>query len=130
MTMTVAPIALILEDDPASRTLLSGWVTRVGWTVITATSSAEALTLLKQTRPVVVFVDLLLADGDSGWQFMRSLKAMYSAGDDLPFCVTVSSSHSEELSYRAYEEGFRASLAKPVNRLDLLKILAQAFQSS
>jgi len=50
--------ALIIDDDDDARELLADAIERAGYTVATARDGAEALELLRDLHPAVVFLDL------------------------------------------------------------------------
>jgi DNA-binding response OmpR family regulator len=76
--MPEGPLALNVNDDEASRYLLSRILKRAGFEVIEAATGAEAIQLAAQ-RPVLVLLDLRLPDG-SGVDVCRQLKASPGVG--------------------------------------------------
>jgi DNA-binding response OmpR family regulator len=62
---------LIVEDDPAIRTLLEDVLRDSGYTVASAESGDEALDQMRARHPDLVLLDLMLP-GMNGWTFLRT----------------------------------------------------------
>jgi two-component system, NarL family, nitrate/nitrite response regulator NarL len=82
---------LIVDGDPASRTLMSRVLKRVGYTTHEAASGEEALAAAKRERPALVVLEVLLP-GVSGYEVCRELKDEF--GEALPI-VFVSGTRTE-----------------------------------
>lgn len=65
---------LVIDDDVVMRELLYDLLTRKGYTVLTATSGAQALDLLKAHRPHCLLVDTGMP-GASGLETARAVRA-------------------------------------------------------
>src|SRR5205823_2990579 len=65
--------ALVIDDDPAARELLTRHLTAQGWEVLTASNGREGLERLKQRRPAVILLDLLMPEMD-GFAFVEALR--------------------------------------------------------
>jgi len=70
----VSPTVLVVDDDRATRELISRGLAREGFRAITAASGEEALHLARTQRPDVISLDVLMP-GMDGWTVLRSLKA-------------------------------------------------------
>jgi signal transduction histidine kinase/CheY-like chemotaxis protein len=79
----VAPTVLVVDDDRATRELISRGLVREGFRVVTASSGEEALHLARTQRPDVISLDVLMP-GMDGWTVLRSLK-----GDPLTASIPV-----------------------------------------
>jgi signal transduction histidine kinase len=82
---------LVVEDDPALRKLARGVLEEYGYGVYDAGSAAEAMTLWRQHGDQIrlLFTDIVLPDGVSGWKLAENLRAennelkvIYSTGFD------------------------------------------------
>ena len=62
---------LVVEDDSAIRSLLHDVLRDSGYTVATAQSGHEALERMRDQRPDLVLLDLMLP-GMNGWTFLRT----------------------------------------------------------
>lgn len=58
------PVVLVVEDDNDSAALLTEHLARLGCRTVRAPTVNAARGILARTRPALVFVDLLLPDGD------------------------------------------------------------------
>jgi two-component system, OmpR family, response regulator len=76
-----SPVRVVVVDDEASLTdLLSMALRYEGWDVRTAADGHTALSLVREFRPDVVVLDIMLPDLDG----MRVLSRMRSDGTDVP----------------------------------------------
>jgi PAS domain S-box-containing protein len=69
-----AGLVLIVDDDPASRELLSRFVVRDGFAVRCAHDGAEGLRLAREFRPTAILLDVMMPRMD-GWSVLSALKA-------------------------------------------------------
>jgi len=70
----VSPTVLVIDDDRATRELISRGLVKEGFRAITAASGEEGLQLARTQRPDVISLDVLMP-GMDGWTVLRSLKA-------------------------------------------------------
>ncbi|MBB5693010.1 response regulator [Muricoccus pecuniae] len=70
----MAGLVLVVDDDPASRELLSRFVVRDGFAVRCASDGEEGLRLAKQLRPTAILLDVMMPRMD-GWSVLTALKA-------------------------------------------------------
>ncbi len=82
---------LVVEDDPALRKLARGVLEEYGYGVYDAGSAKEAMTIWRQRSEQIrlLFTDIVLPDGISGWKLAEDLRAendqlkvIYSTGFD------------------------------------------------
>lgn len=81
---------LIVDDDPAVVEVLKDFFTEAGYTTDTALTGRDALTLIQQTRPEVVLLDIRMPDID-GVEVLGRIRAahpeipviMITGNDDL-----------------------------------------------
>jgi DNA-binding response OmpR family regulator len=66
-------LALIVEDDPATRTLEEIVLQADGFTVLTAKNGEEGIRLARERCPAVILLDLALPTA-SGFDVLRTLK--------------------------------------------------------
>src|SRR6185503_4807462 len=64
---------LVVDDDSATRELLSGLIGRTGAVVATAASAAEALEEIKRRPPALIVADIGLP-GEDGCALMRRVR--------------------------------------------------------
>ncbi|WP_198381477.1 ATP-binding protein [Roseomonas sp. KE2513] len=71
---TQAGLVLVVDDDAASRELLSRFVVRDGFAVRCAHDGEEGLRLAKALRPTAILLDVMMPRMD-GWSVLTALKA-------------------------------------------------------
>ncbi|WP_338662153.1 response regulator [Pararoseomonas sp. SCSIO 73927] len=69
-----AGLVLVVDDDPASRELLSRFVVRDGFAVRCAHDGEEGLRMARQLRPTAILLDVMMPRMD-GWSVLTALKA-------------------------------------------------------
>jgi signal transduction histidine kinase/DNA-binding response OmpR family regulator len=69
-----APLVLLVDDDKATREVLSRGLEKEGFRLLVASSGEEALRLARERKPDVISLDVLMP-GMDGWTVLRSLKA-------------------------------------------------------
>ncbi|HEY3040127.1 MAG TPA: PAS domain S-box protein [Pyrinomonadaceae bacterium] len=86
-TAGVQPLAgvcvLLVEDDDDSRYLLTLILARYGAEVVSASSSAEALTSFTQKTPDIVISDIGMSEED-GYELIRKLRLLPVQGSPVP----------------------------------------------
>jgi CheY-like chemotaxis protein len=69
-----AATVLVVDDDRATRELISRGLVKEGFRVIPAASGEEAIRLAREKRPDAISLDVLMP-GMDGWTVLRALKA-------------------------------------------------------
>jgi serine/threonine protein kinase len=103
--------ALVADDDPATRYILSSVLARNQIAFDEAENGAAAIKLLKSNRYELVFIDLLMPRMD-GWGVIDYLRAKRS--DKSPRVFIVTGVHDQKLS-AADEDIVSGLLYKPIN---------------
>jgi CheY-like chemotaxis protein len=80
---------LVVEDDAATREMLSRTLGREGWTVIEAENGRVGLDRLADHRPGLVLLDLMMPEMD-GFTFLEALRAQEAP---LPPVVVLTAKH-------------------------------------
>jgi twitching motility two-component system response regulator PilH len=101
---------LIVDDSATDLKKLEQIVESGGYSVITAASGKEALERVKQDRPDVVFLDIIMNDLN-GFQVCRALTSDATTRD-IPI-VLVSSKREKSDKVWGVEQGARAYVTKP-----------------
>jgi CheY-like chemotaxis protein len=78
---------LIVEDDPDVREFMDVLLSDSGFHTVTAKNGAEALQAVRQTRPCLVLLDLMMPVMD-GWTFRDRQLADPDIADVPVVCVT------------------------------------------
>lgn len=124
--MSGRPTVLLVEDDPdllrfARLTLRLG-----GYRALTASDGADALALLRRSRPDLMLLDLRLP-GVDGWQVLATLQAEPTLQHVRVVILTASADYDEERRARA--SGVVEYLVKPISADGLLDAVDRALAS-
>lgn len=114
---------LVIDDDPAVRDLMSRFLTKQGFAIVTAQNGAEGLRLAKEAEPFLITLDIMMPEID-GWSVLKHLKADPRLGY-IPVIV-ISIVEKEEMRMNL---GASSYLIKPVDR-DQLSLLVEQYRSS
>jgi CheY-like chemotaxis protein len=105
---------LIVDDDRDTLEIMRIILDTHGAQTAVAATATEGLAILSAIRPEVVLSDISLPDHD-GYEFVRRIRALPvdEGGDTIVVAVSahVYTAHRE----RAFDAGFQAFLAKPLN---------------
>jgi two-component system, response regulator YcbB len=110
----------IIDDDPVCQRMLSRIVedSRVGEVIGTADSGTKGLSLVMETKPDVVLIDLLMPEMD-GIETIEQLKARGFTGK----FIMISQIENKGMVGKAYQEGVEFFIHKPINRVEVETIL-------
>jgi two-component system, OmpR family, phosphate regulon response regulator PhoB len=115
-----APLVLLVDDEPAIRTICRVNLEGDGLAVTEANDGAEALQVVKRARPSLVLLDVMMP-GVDGWRVAEAL-----AEDDdtreIPV-VFLSARAAEEDRLRAQELGAVGYVVKPFDPIELAGIV-------
>jgi signal transduction histidine kinase/CheY-like chemotaxis protein len=88
------PLALIAEDDPATREVLRRTLEKDGWEVMEAANGRQALERVARRPPSVIVLDLLMPEMD-GFEFLNELRRR-PEGQKIPVLVVTVKELTEE----------------------------------
>jgi PAS domain S-box-containing protein len=130
-----APIAgvrvLVVDDQEEARVTLAHFLRQCGAVVTTASSGAQALTVLSNpwggARPDVLLCDIVMPEED-GYAALRRVRALeealgVAASERIP-AVALTSLKGNEVRLRTLSAGFRFHVAKPVDPVELTLVIA------
>ena len=111
----MATCILVVDDDPETRDLMDAVLTRSGYTVVTADNGREALDVLEQVRPDLIFLDIHMPvmDGEQFREIQRRDRELLQ----IP-TVVMTAANVDPLLDIAVEE----TLHKPVHLREVLAI--------
>ena len=118
------PEVLVVEDDDAIRSLVAEVLQDDGYAVREATNGAEALEVLREARPDLIVLDLMMPVMD-GWTFVSECQRMDWCGE-VPILVTSASHDLPRTAEQLREMGVKTCLAKPFD-VDGLLALVQRY---
>ena len=108
---------LVVDDSPTDRQHLTDVLTKAGYKVTGAASAEEALAKVKQAKPDLVLMDVVMP-GQSGFQATRTL-AKDEATKNIPVIICTSKAQETDKAW-GMRQGARDYLVKPVAAADLL----------
>ena len=126
---TVVPAAsrsatvLVIDDDAASRDLLSRILERDGYRVVVAASGADGLDLTHRLRPDAITLDVMMPEMN-GWTVLSTLKA-----DPVLKSIPVLLISIVDEASTAMAMGASNFIAKPVDPQRLLAIMSGCVRS-
>jgi signal transduction histidine kinase/ActR/RegA family two-component response regulator len=126
---TLAPSALtglsvlVVEDDAATREVLTMMLATAGADVQSAGSADDALRTIQWLRPDIVVSDISMP-GEDGYAFMRRLRGLERGRRGIPAIALTAHARPEDTE-QAFVAGFAEHLAKPVDAPDLVLAIAR-----
>lgn len=114
---------LIVEDHRETAEMICRWTEMAGHQTRVCYTGFQALQAAPSFRPEVVLLDLGLPDMD-GWDLARSFRK-----DFLLSCVkiiAISAFQTNDDKRRSQEAGIDYHMGKPVQRIEVVSLLAQA----
>ncbi len=116
---------LVVDDDDDILSLLSTWLGKEGFDVVTVSSGEEALGQMQTLRPNLVITDLFMG-GMSG---MELLSTIHSDSPLLPV-IMLSGQAKIPDAVKATHLGSSAFLTKPINKEELFEQVKRALRLS
>ena len=113
---------LVVDDDPATLRFVRNTLTDTGYAPTVAADGEEALVLMKEHRPHLVLLDLVLPDAD-GIELMGDLLRI----DDVPV-VFISVYGRDQVIARALERGASDYIVKPFSPTELVARVGAALR--
>lgn len=112
---------LIVDDSPTERYYLTDILVKHGFTVTTAENGEEALAKVREDKPELILMDVVMP-GANGFQVTRSI-AKDPEMQDIPVIIC-STKNQETDRVWGLRQGARDYLVKPVNPAELLAKIA------
>ncbi|RLA16189.1 MAG: hybrid sensor histidine kinase/response regulator, partial [Gammaproteobacteria bacterium] len=114
---------LVIDDDPEACEIMERYLTKDGYTVVTADSGAQGLRLAHEIQPAVITLDVMMPSMD-GWSVLSALKADPILHNTPVIMVTMVDDRT-----RGYSLGAVDYLTKPVDRQLLHKTLSRYYST-
>ena len=109
---------LVVDDSPTDRQYLSDILAKSGYVVSTAESAEEALAKVKQHRPDLVLMDVVMP-GQNGYQATRTL-SKDSSTKDIPVIICTTKDQETDKIW-GLRQGAKDYVTKPVNEGELIE---------
>jgi two-component system, cell cycle response regulator DivK len=113
---TLVPSVLVVDDFPDGREMVAEYLAFRGFSVLQASTGAEALALARKHRPRLILMDLGMP-GVDGWETTRRLKADERTRDIIIIALTAHALASQHAS--AIQAGCDDVIAKPFELTEL-----------
>ena len=116
---------MVVDDDDDILSLLTTWLGKEGFEVLTCSSGEEALSQLYNVHPDLVITDLFMG-GMSGMEVLSSIHK------DNPLLPVIMLSGQAKIpdAVKATHLGSSAFLTKPINKEELFKQVEKALRIS
>jgi two-component system response regulator HydG len=118
-------VLLVVEDDEKLARSMGRFLSQRGFVVRLVETEAGALEMLGEATPEAAILDVHLADG-SGLDVLEHLRQV---GASIP-AIVMTADDSLAVRQRAERLGVAAFLTKPVQPLDLLRVLQQTLRQA
>jgi len=116
-------VVLTVDDDRDNRNLVFATLEQHGAAVLTASSSSEALEILRRT-PVQVLLSDIAMPGEDGYTLLRRLRTTESAEIANIASAALTSLARDEDRREAIRAGFQLHLTKPIDAVSLVEAVA------
>lgn len=113
-------IVLVVDDDRDNRDMLCLLLDLAGHEVHSAGSARQALRLCDRFLPDTFFIDIIMPGGD-GYELCRTLRERPGSRDAAIYAL--SGFHDAGHRHRCEAAGFTATLLKPADPLELLRLM-------
>jgi len=120
---TATATVLVIDDDTAALDLTRRFLTREGFSVVTATDGEKGLELARKLRPRAITLDVMMP-GMDGWTVLSTLK-QDPATAEIPVIMLTMLDERE----KGFALGASEYLGKPIDR-ERLAALLQRFRGS
>ncbi|MGE0563508.1 MAG: response regulator [Pseudolabrys sp.] len=110
---------LVVDDDPTVHEVLSATLAREGYRLMHAHDGAEALTMMRKSRPDIVTLDVMMPQTD-GWSVLGIMKSDPDLQDIPVIMVTIVDDRNLGFSLGASE-----FMTKPIDRVRLVALIGQ-----
>ena len=108
---------LVVDDSPTDRQYLSDILVKSGYAVTIAENAEEALAKVKQKKPDLVLMDVVMP-GQNGYQATRQL-TKDDATKHIPVIICTTKGQETDKLW-GMRQGARDYIVKPVSQSDLL----------
>jgi PAS domain S-box-containing protein len=111
--------ALVVDDDPDARELLTDMLQARGVRVRSAASAREGLAALESELPDIILSDLAMPEED-GYDLIRAIRERPADSGGLVPAIAVTAYARPEDETRSLLSGFQVHLTKPIDPVELI----------
>jgi signal transduction histidine kinase/FixJ family two-component response regulator len=108
---------LVIDDDSAVRDLMSRFLSKLGFDVVSAANGQEGVSIAKRIHPLIITLDVVMP-GMNGWAVLKQLKADPELADIPVIMVTI-----VDNKVTGFDLGASDYLIKPINRTRLAGLI-------
>jgi len=112
-----ASTVLVIDDHPMARDLMTRFLTKEGFRVVSASNGQDGLHLAREVSPDVITLDVIMPEMD-GWEVLASLKADPTLANIPVIMLSI-----EDDKNLGYILGASDYMTKPVDRQTLIEVL-------
>jgi two-component system chemotaxis sensor kinase CheA len=109
---------MIVDDEPNILAVLKGMLQKEGYEVLVADSGVACLEILKDEKPDVIVMDVMMPEMD-GWETVEKIKDD-KTNKDINICMLTIKSTSKDREQSLYT-GADWHISKPVSKENLLE---------
>ena len=120
---------LVVDDEPDSREFVAFVLEQAGATVFTATTAAEALTMLIRSKPDVLLSDIGMPDMD-GYMLMQQVRALSPEQGGQVRAIALTAYAGDFNQQQALQAGFQQHVSKPIEPERLIQVISRVTQSA
>jgi CheY-like chemotaxis protein len=120
---------LVVDDEPDSREFVAFVLEQAGANVLTATTAAEALTMLIRSEPNVLLSDIGMPDMD-GYMLMQHVRALPPEQGGQVLAIALTAYAGDFNQQQALRAGFQRHVSKPVEPERLIQVISSLIKSA
>jgi CheY-like chemotaxis protein len=114
---------LVIDDDPSVRDLMSRFLGKQGFHVVTTHNGVDGIRLAREIKPFLITLDVMMPEID-GWSVLKQLKADPRMADIPVIIITIVDNMPLGVNL-----GAAGYLIKPVDR-ERLAVLVEQYRGS
>ena len=119
---------LVIDDDASLHDLSRVVLHRSGYRYISAFNGLEGLQRIKEYRPDLILLDLMMPDIDGEMLYRElQLNPEYTEFRDIPVIMLTAHTHDEERKNKLLKMGISAYLNKPFGLNELVNVIQSVF---
>lgn len=116
MDIQKKPVILAVDDNPQNLQVLGNILEPAGYAVVLAISASQALDYLKNEKPNLILLDVMMPEMD-GFELCRRIKSIPTV-KDIPVIFLTAKTSTEDI-VRGFEAGAVDYVPKPFNQAEL-----------